>query len=62
VRKVYLLHFRSVGSDGQKGRLKAMREPLRESKCENGANETSDCTINHADVSSDASAGHSRPA
>jgi hypothetical protein len=48
VRKVYFLHSRSVGSDGQRDRLKAMQEPLRELKCENDANVTGFCTMNPA--------------
>jgi hypothetical protein len=44
VQKVYFLHSRCVGSDGQRNRLKAMQEQLRESKCENMADVTGFCT------------------
>jgi hypothetical protein len=50
VRKVYFLHSRSGGSDGQMDRLKAMQEPLRKLKCENDANVTGSCTIDPADA------------
>jgi hypothetical protein len=43
VQKVDFLHSRSVGSDRQRDRLKAMQVPLRESKCENMADVTSFC-------------------
>lgn len=50
MQKVYFLHSRSVGSDGQMDRLKAMQEPLRELKCYNDANVTGFCTMNPADA------------
>jgi hypothetical protein len=44
VRKVYFLHVRSVGADGQRNRFNAMQKPLRGSKCENMDDVTSFCT------------------
>ena len=43
MQKVYFLHSRGVNSDGQRDRLKAMQEPLQESKCENCAVATGSC-------------------
>jgi len=49
------LHFRSVGSEGQIDRLKAMQEPSQELKYENDANVTGSCKINPADAQFDLS-------